>query len=522
MQRTKHFFTIFLLLVISTSLSPSFKIQAQSEQEIDFSTTVDYLSNQLLSDGGFPGLSDVSDPGTTARALLAFKALNLDPNQFVTPDGKTPIDYLLDSYSEYIFDDNQIVFPGNAGLILASLVLFNSAPEELSQLILGTLQEDGSFSTEAVKDWNSGVATDLSQALAILGLSSAGEPIPPIAVEYLVAKQMEDGTWDNGFGSDPDSTAIVVIALLSSGQIDSDHPSILKALQYFRETQLENAGWRPLWDSSMMNVDTTGWITLTLISAGEDLADWEVDGINPRQALLPTIQPDGSIGTSFNNVFSTVEALLAFSDSPLFSSVPSTNSPSSPIRSNAGLAVKLPDGSSVFRCVEFSGESISGYDLLATSGLVIDTSFDPSKGNAICGIEGQGCKSENCFCGMPNYWSYWHLENDEWSYSAVGSNTYQVLAGTVDGWSWGDQPPAQIKFDQICAETPLLYLPVEVKENNQPTTEVLLPLIENAGDQQSFEETQPQRNNSQYIVFGFMIVGLLIVVVLVLREKRKA
>jgi hypothetical protein len=520
MQRFRKFFSTFLILIFSISLSLSFNVQAQSETDIDFSQTIEYLTDQLLPDGGFPGLSEGSDPGTTARALLAFKAINLDPDQFVSSDGKTPIDYLVDTYANYITDDNQLLFPGNAGLILASLALYEASPEELPQLILDTLQEDGSFSTEATKDWNSGVVTDLSQALAILGLSSAGEQIPASAVDYLVAKQMEDGTWDNGFGSDPDSTAIVVIALLSSGQIDSEHPAILKALQYFRETQLENGGWRPLWDSSMLNVDTTGWITQALISAGEDLADWEVDGINPREALIPAVQPDGSIGMSFNNVFSTVEALLAFSDAPIFSPVAQIDSPPPVIQSKAGLAVTLPDGSSVFRCVEFSGESISGFDLLASSGLVIDTSFNPSMGNAVCGIEGQGCKSDNCFCGMPNYWSYWHIENNEWAYSAVGPNTYQVSAGAVDGWSWGDQPPGPVNFDQICAETPLLFLPAVVKESSQPTTEVLLPLVENTGDQQPVETAEPQVNYSQFIVFGLMIIGLVVILILMLREKR--
>jgi hypothetical protein len=521
MQRFNNFFTIFLLLIFSISLSQSFHVQAQSETEIDFSQTIDYLSDQLLPDGGFPGLSEGSDPGTTARALLAFRAINLDPDQFVSSEGKTPIDYLLETYTGYISDDNQLLFPGNAGLILASLAIYEAYPAELPQLILDTLKEDGSFSTEASKDWNSGVATDLSQALAIIGLSSAGKQIPAIAVDYLVAKQMEDGTWDNGFGSDPDSTAIVVISLLSSGQVDSSDPVILKAIQYFRESQLENGGWRPLWDSTMMNVDTTGWITLALISAGEDLADWEVDGINPREALIPAIQSDGSIGTSFNNVFSTVEALLAFSDAPIFSPVVQIDSPLPTIQSKAGLAITLPDGSSVFRCVEFSGESISGYDLLASSGLVIDTSFNPSMGNAVCGIEGQGCSSDNCFCGMPNYWSYWQLDKDEWSYSAVGANTYEVTAGAVNGWSWGDQPPVPVNFDQICAETPLLYLPVVGNESIQlPTTAVLLPLVESAGDLQTVETAEPQQNNMQYFVFGFMIVGLVVILFFLLRKKR--
>ena len=139
-------------------------------------------------------------------------------------------------------------------------------------------------------------------------------------------------------------------------------------------------------------------------------------------------------------------------------------------------------------------------------------------------------RSDNCFCGMPDYWSYWHLdpEGEEWAYSQVGSNTYQVAAGSVDGWSWGDQPPALVSFDEICAENPLLFLPAVVKEDQQPTSSVLLPLVENAGDG---EEVTPlpdngtpvaENNLSQYLIFGVIVVGLVAVLVLVLREKRKS
>ncbi|PKO06295.1 MAG: hypothetical protein CVU41_07635 [Chloroflexi bacterium HGW-Chloroflexi-3] len=524
MQHFTKFLTLLLLLVFMTALVPAGFVQAQTETDIDFSNTIDYLEGKLQADGGFPGLSDVSDPGTTARALLAFHAIGVDPQQFISSEGLTPIDYLLETYQGYIFDDNQLLFPGNAGLILVALSFSQSAPEDLPSFILDTIQEDGSFSTQAVKDWNSGVVTDLSQALAILGLAANGDPIPTAAVGYLLAKQLDDGTWDNGFGSDPDTTALVVVALLASGQVDQDHAAIQAALQYFKDTQLENAAWRPLWDSSMINVDTTGWITLALVSAGEDLKDWEVNGVSPRRALLSAVQPDGGIGENFINVYSTVEALLGFSQGPLIEPLTSVDL----AVNKAGLAVTLPDGSTVLRCVEFTAKAISGFELLETSGLQLDTSFDPAKGNAICGIEGQGCKSDNCFCGMPNYWSYWHMDpqGGEWAYSQVGSNTHQVIAGSVDGWSWGDQPPALVSFDEICAVNPLLFLPAVVKEEQQPTSAVLLPMVENAGNSEestsdSIDVEPAVKNNlTQYLVFGVIVLALIVIMVLVLREKR--
>jgi len=525
MQHFTKFLSFLLLVVMMTGLVPVGSIQAQTIPGVEFSSTIEYLKGQQQTDGGFPGLSEGSDPGTTARALIAFHAIGVAPQQFVSSEGNTPIDYLLETYQGYIFDDNQLLFPGNAGLILAALSFFQSAPEDLPAFILDTLQEDGSFSTEAAKDWNSGLATDLSQALAILGLAAHGDPIPAAAVDYLLLKQLDDGTWDNGFGSDPDTTALVVVALLASGQVDQEHDAIQAAFQYFKDIQLENAGWRPMWDSSMINVDTTGWITLDLVSAGEDLVNWRVDNNSPRDALHSAIQEDGSIGENIINVYSTVEALLGFSQGPLIEPL----APEIESVNKAGLAVTLPDGSTILRCVEFSGESISGFEVLENSGLALETVFDPTMGNAVCGIEGQGCETDNCFCGMPDYWSYWHLDPDgeEWSYSQVGSDTYQVSAGMVDGWSWGEEPPTLVSFDDICGENPQLFLPAVVKEDQQPTSSVLLPLVDNAGDGEEVtqapveEEPAAENNYSQYLIFGVIVLGLVVVLVLVLREKRK-
>jgi len=525
MQPVRKFIILFFVSLFLFGLFPGNPTQAQSMEDVDLSATLSYLQSQLQPDGGFPGLSEGSDPGTTARALLAFSLNEIDPNQFVSSEGKTPVDYLLDTYQNYIFDDNGLLFPGNAGLILAGLSLYQAAPEELSAQLLETLQTDGSFSTTATKDWSSGAVTDLNQALVILGLAAHKDTIPASSIEYLLGNQLEDGTWDNGFGSDPDTTALVIIALLASGQVDDQHPAIQKALQYFKDNQLDNAAWRPAWDTSEFNVDTTGWITLALTSVGEDLSNWSKNGSNPRDPLKTAIQQDGSIGTGFINVYSTVEALLGFAEKPIIS--PLSKVDVSPQK--AGLVVTLPDGSSLLRCVEFTGETISGFELLEKSGLALETSFDPSKGNAVCGIEGQGCGNDNCFCGVPDYWSYWHLDGAEWSYSQWGANTFDVLPETVDGWSWGDQPPALSSFEEICAENPLLYLPAVVKEDQEPTSSILLPLVENAGDSEELSSTPkptesqnaPIQNNPQYFVFGAVILILVVVLVLVLREKRK-
>ena len=132
------------------------------------------------------------------------------------------------------------------------------------------------------------------------------------------------------------------------------------------------------------------------------------------------------------------------------------------------LIVDYGNGQVATRCVSFTEDSISGYEALARTGLPVETDFQTG-GAAVCQIDGQGCPSNDCFCacrggGDCKYWSYWHLNNGTWSYSAAGSGLYQVQDGMVEGWVWGlgsvieASPPPIVPFSDICtaaeADTP--------------------------------------------------------------------
>ncbi len=119
------------------------------------------------------------------------------------------------------------------------------------------------------------------------------------------------------------------------------------------------------------------------------------------------------------------------------------------------LVVRFDDENVITRCISFPEDQISGYDVLDRSGLEIVADFG-GIGAAICKIEDTGCPADNCFCqSPPDFWSYWHLQDDTWAYSPTGANGYQVSDGAVEGWSWGPgEPPPVISFDQICAPPP--------------------------------------------------------------------
>ena len=516
----KKITTLFLLFVVT--LLPVNKVYAGPPPGNIPTITLQYLQAQQQPDGGMPGLSGPSDPATTARALLAFKAHGVNPIVLSSTGGKSLVDFLKESYPDYIVDDNGLLFPGNAGLMLAALATSDQIPVGFSDSILATLQPDGSFSTPASKDFTTGTYTDFSQALVLLGLAGAKTPIPAESVDYLINRQLQDGTWDNGFGSDPDTTAIVTIALLSTGQVPFDHPAILKALDYFHSTQLDNGGWRPSWDTDELNADTTGWISLALTTAAQDLSNWTKNGATPQDALLSQLQDDGSIGGTYVGVYSTLEALLGLAPGPIFPIVPveMDESATSATENQAGLVIKLPDGSSLLRCVTFTGESTSGFDLLSASGLKLDTFMDPVKGPGVCSIENQGCPSSNCFCDMPNYWSYWHLQDGVWVYSAVGAGTYEVKPGTVDGWGWGDtELPTSLTFDSICSPNAALFLPAVTSPQE---THVATPSEEPVNEPTPIPYS-PEKEKSpsiNIIVFGLSTIVLVAVLVIILRKKK--
>jgi len=150
----------------------------------------------------------------------------------------------------------------------------------------------------------------------------------------------------------------------------------------------------------------------------------------------------------------------------------------------AGLVVSLGDGAVETRCVDLREGKVTGYDLLVDSGLEIEAEFTGA-GVTICSLAGQGCPAENCFCkcqgGECTYWSYWHITNGAWVYSPIGAAAYTVQPGTVEGWSWGEEPPPVYTLEQICAPQPTatptntLVPPTGTPESTATATQTPVP-----------------------------------------------
>jgi hypothetical protein len=287
-----------------------------------------FIASKQNPDGGIDafGLGASNESGT-ARAVLAVAAAGKAVDLVKTVTGTTMMDYLSTVAVTYTHDASGTtsahLFPSNAGLFLAAVVAANQAPTAFGGMDLITELEatyhpdTGVYSTTAALGWSSGAASDINQTWSLFGLSAANREVPQKAVEYLVDSQGVDGSW--GF-SDLDTTAVAVVALIASGQVGPADEVIQQAIAFFKAQQLDNGGWRPSWDTDPLNADSTGWIIQALAVCGYSpvTENWAAPGGNPRTALMSLVQPDGSIGGTYVNAYSTIEALYGLTEHPLF------------------------------------------------------------------------------------------------------------------------------------------------------------------------------------------------------------
>jgi hypothetical protein len=136
----------------------------------------------------------------------------------------------------------------------------------------------------------------------------------------------------------------------------------------------------------------------------------------------------------------------------------------------AGLVIQ--DGEVVTTyCVAFSGDGITGDQLLQKTGVSVGTGGAQS-GRTVCSINQTGCFNVNpndfnsCFCqcaGGPTctYWAYFTRPyGKNWAYSSLAFNLVKAKDGDVQGWKWGAGGPSSapapkdVSFEQICGHAP--------------------------------------------------------------------
>jgi hypothetical protein len=274
---------------------------------------VAWFQTQQNADGGFG--SPASTVGATADVLIAVAATGDNAISW-SKDGNTPYNYLE-------ANAGSIAGIGDAGKVILALIASGKNPRTLGDVDLVAILEnrlgaDGQYGT-------SGAIND--QALAMIALASARRTVPSTAVDYLLSKQIEDGTWawngDLTAGSgDNNTAAMAVVALIAAG-VPTDNAQIAKAVAHFREQQNEDGGF-PYINPSAWGTDSdansTAVVMWALLAAGEDPAgnDWKFEGQDGTSALdkLSALQNDSGAfrwqdALADDNFMATVQAVVA-------------------------------------------------------------------------------------------------------------------------------------------------------------------------------------------------------------------
>lgn len=189
-----------------------------------------WLEGQQRNDGGW-GFFGSSDAGQTLDALFAFSSTGFDPAS-VQPTGgmTTALDYLEGAAFSYTRDGEGRIFPAQMGKLIVGVVAagrnpnaFGADPTNVYPAGLPLVQElestynpaTGAYSSTAQAGFNSGAASPINQAFAMLGLAAANRPIPEPAVAFLANLQQPDGSWGS-----VDTTGLVLQALIAGGATD--------------------------------------------------------------------------------------------------------------------------------------------------------------------------------------------------------------------------------------------------------------------------------------------------------------
>jgi hypothetical protein len=305
-MNTRVGIALFLVTILTLSLTGAALAGPGDDAA---SKALAWLATKQNADGGFSdGFSPKSGIGSTSDAVVAIVAAGQDPGAW-KKNGVSPLDYL-----EAQVRSGQVTKPGDIAKTIIAVVATGGNPRSVGGVDLVTklnsLHKAGSFGGTLYED-----------ALAVLALVSAGQTVPQDATTRLIAAQTKDGAWaftgDTAAGAgDTNTTALVVQALIATGHRDA----IGRALDYFRRTQNDDAGWPyqvPSAYGTETDANSTANVIQALIAAGESLSNWSKAGRSDPLGALIRLQDDKTGAFNYQasspgaNLLATLQAVPA-------------------------------------------------------------------------------------------------------------------------------------------------------------------------------------------------------------------
>jgi hypothetical protein len=291
-------FAIAVAVVMIAGVTAAHAAQPQTEVA---NAAVGYIGSLQNVDGGFPSVGTVSSPSASLDVAFALEAAGIDAANVSTSGGATLGEYL----------SSQSAPAGDAG----ALAKFSFG--------LSAIGLDGGALVDQMRQYvtHDGYGDDVfDEAFYVFALVAADEP-HPVSAAYLRSIQLPDGGWEfaDGFGSDSNTTAMALQALLSAGGSPTEQATH-DALAYLVTTQNDDAGFgfTPTDDS---DANSTALVVQALVAAGENInavGPWARNGHTPIDGLMSFY--DGDTGAfqyaGEDSPFATYQAVPALMLAP--------------------------------------------------------------------------------------------------------------------------------------------------------------------------------------------------------------
>ena len=308
MRKRTGLLTLALVLLLAGAL-PVLSFAAA-----DTNAALDYLKTQQNADGGFgSGFSPDSAVGSTADAVLAIVSVGGDLAVF-DQAGNTPLTYLAANAPS-------VATGGDLAKLIMAVVAAGQNPRDFGGIdsvaaLEAMIGADGTIGTEN--------DTFVAHTLAVLALASGQRPIPAAAVDVIKSAQQEGGTWawDGSVetAGDTNTTSFALQALVAAGEA-ADGEAVTGALAYYKSIQNEDGGWpyqSPSDFGTATDANSTAVVIQAIIASGQDAAgaDWTVaEGSTPIAALEAFQNESGAFAWQAavpdDNLLATVQTLPA-------------------------------------------------------------------------------------------------------------------------------------------------------------------------------------------------------------------
>jgi hypothetical protein len=267
-----------------------------------------WLRGQQADDGGFPGLSGETDPGTTLDAIFALVAAEhagVDVGNSVDD----AVAYLGSGDIPRVYTQTGV---GQAAKLVLGMIAAGEDPRDIGGFDPLSIVENGQDAETGI--YGTGI---FDHALALMALGASGVEIPSGAIDVLADTQAENGGWAFDASTDPamadsNTTSLVVQALVATGNGDSE--LVTSGMAYLETTITDDGALYAVSEGAAPDANSTALVIQALIATGGDPSAL-------TSALAGFQNPSGGFfyqGSDMtDNLFSTVQAIPALAGHPL-------------------------------------------------------------------------------------------------------------------------------------------------------------------------------------------------------------